>query len=124
MGHWARMRDKNERPIIDALVAVGASVTQLNATGAPDLLVGFRMRTFLLEVKLPEQEIKRHGGGGASRKGAGGDGTLTESQVKWWGAWQGEPARVVRNVDDALRAIGVCLGCRKPHVGPACEMDS
>ena len=102
-GH-ARMRDSNEKEIIAALKAAGATVTQLNGTGVPDLLVGHAGNTFLLEVKLP---LGPRGGkqlrGGADPRG---DGVLTESQVKWWGDWKGAPAQIVRSVDDALRAIG------------------
>jgi hypothetical protein len=113
MRGFARMRDGNERENVAALKAAGASVTQLNGTGVPDLLVGFRDRTFLLEVKLPEDRKP----GGASQRYRGGDGTLTPAQQKWWKEWAGEPARVVRSADDALTAIGVCLRCKQPHAG-------
>lgn len=105
---WARMRDTNERPIIEALRAAGATVTQLDGKGVPDLLVGFRGQTFLLEVKLPlgAKGGTAHGGG-ASKPGAGGDGVLTKSQVEWWGAWTGAPAIIVRNPAEALAAIGL-----------------
>lgn len=103
---YARMRDANEKPIVLALRAVGAHVTQLDGKGVPDLLVGFRGATHLLEVKLP---LGKHGGrtsGGASRPGNGGDGTLTEAQVAWHAGWCGGRVAIVRTPDEALAAIG------------------
>lgn len=44
MPNFARMRDKNEAGIVKALEAAGASVTKLNGTGVPDLLVGYQLR--------------------------------------------------------------------------------
>ena len=45
--------DSNQREIIDALRQIGASVYPLHfaGKGCPDLIVGFRGRNFLLEVK-------------------------------------------------------------------------
>ena len=45
--------DKNHDDIVQALRAVGATVQSLAAVGSgvPDLLVGFRKQTFLVEVK-------------------------------------------------------------------------
>jgi hypothetical protein len=80
-------RDKNERPIIEALEKAGATVTQLSQTGVLDLLVGFRGVVRLLEVK---------------DKG----GSLTDAQIKFIEKWDGYPLFVVWNVDEALRAIG------------------
>lgn len=97
-----RMRDGNEPEIVKALRATGATVTSLNAAGCPDLLVGFRGATFLLEVKKPADQKP----GGASQKYRGGDGTLTPAQQKWWAEWKGDPPRVVRTVEEALEAIG------------------
>jgi hypothetical protein len=79
MRGFARMRDSNEKEIIEALKRAGASVTSLNGTGVPDLLVGYKGATFLLEVKLPlgKQGGKQRRGGADPR----GDGVLTESQV-------------------------------------------
>lgn len=101
------MRDTNEPAIVKALKAVGASVTPLNGTGVPDLLVGFRGQTYLLEVKLPLGKKGGTGhGGGASKKGAGGDGVLTESQLKWWRGWCGKFPKIVRSPEEALAVIG------------------
>lgn len=108
MSRFAKMRDKNEPEIVRVLRAAGASVTPLNGTGVPDLLVGFGGHTNLLEVKRP---LSNGGGttGGASRPCNGGDGTLTAAQISWRDAWHGEPAVVVTDADEALKAIGAIM---------------
>ena len=82
----AAKRDTNERLIIEALRSIGASVVQISAPGVPDLLVGFRDRTYLLEVK-------------------GKRGKLTEPEQVFFRDWRGQCA-VVRSVDEALRVMG------------------
>lgn len=99
----ARARDGNEPGIVLALRAVGASVSRLNETGAPDLLVGFRGRTFLLEVKRP---LGVRGGLPERRGHEGGQGDMTAAQVGWWQTWNGGAPSVVRSIDQALAAIG------------------
>jgi Holliday junction resolvase len=83
----AAKRDLNEREVIDALKAVGATVVQISETGAPDLLVGFRGQTHLLECK-------------------GMKGKLTDDQIRWHKAWEGRQVSVVRTVEEALQLIG------------------
>lgn len=100
--NFARNRDSNEKAIVDALVAAGASVTRLNETGVPDLLVGFRGATFLLEVKRPLGPR-----GGRHHHGHDGDvGDMTDHQVKWWSKWKGVGPAIVRSPVEALAAIG------------------
>lgn len=78
--------DANHGPIVDALRRVGAEVNELARFGAnPDLLVLFRKRLYLLEVKTD-------------------DGSLEDSQRAMIAA--GWPIVVVRSQQDALRAIG------------------
>ena len=101
--NFSRNRDSNEKPIVEVLVTAGASVTKLGDEGAPDLLVGFRGRTFLLEVKRP---LGARGGLPEHREHEGGRGDLTRAQVKWWDGWRGEPAVVVRTPAEALAVIG------------------
>jgi hypothetical protein len=85
----AKRTDANQAEICRALHQVGASVTLLSmvGSGVPDLLVGFRNQTYLIEVKL-------------------GTGQLNARQRNWLGSWRGGPAVVVRSVDEALKAIG------------------
>jgi hypothetical protein len=82
----AARRDGNERPIIDGLVAVGATVKQLSLKGVCDLLVGFRGVNYLIEVKEPK-------------------GKLTPDQIDFFEDWRGQKG-IARNLDDALRIIG------------------
>jgi Holliday junction resolvase len=44
-------RDKNEPEITKALRDIGADVVLLSLTDVPDILCGYKNRTFLLEVK-------------------------------------------------------------------------
>ena len=99
---YPRKRDDNEKDIVQALRDVGATVSHLDDSGVPDLLVGYQGKTYLLEVKLPTKKD----GTGHSNKSKGGEGELTESQVKWWKVWSGTPAAIVHSADEALKAIG------------------
>ena len=85
----AARRDTNERAIITALTAVGATVEQWDLV---DLVVGFRGRTFLLEVT----NLESRDGKAAVRKAL---------QADWRREWNGHAAEAF-TPDDALRAIG------------------
>lgn len=87
--------DENQQSIVKALMKVGCSVQSLAAIGAgvPDLLVGFRRSTYLLEIKDGSKSPSK-------RK-------LTEPQKRWHLGWNGRPVDVVTDVDDALRVIGL-----------------
>lgn len=98
----ARKRDENERGIVQALRAIGASVTQLDGSGIPDLLVARAGAMWLLEVKMPTHKD----GTAARREKDGGAGELTEAQVKWWSSWNGPAVAIVHSVEEALAAIG------------------
>ncbi len=99
-GH-AKRRDANEPSIVEALRAAGASVSRLNDPGLPDLIVGYRGKTKLLEVKVVETKAgKAH-----KRDGQGGAGELTEAQAKWWAGWGGETPAIVHDVNEALAAM-------------------
>jgi hypothetical protein len=88
--------DPNQREIVEALRRLGCSVQPLHTVGGgvPDLLVGWRGRNFLLEVKRPFGPR-----GGASAV------SLNDEQRLWHEVWRGHAA-VVRTVDDALEAVG------------------
>lgn len=86
--------DGNHARIVEALRTAGATVQSLAEVGcgAPDLAVGYRRQTFLLEVKdgtLPP----------ARRR-------LTSDQALWIDRWRGLPVAIVTSVDEALVAIG------------------
>lgn len=81
--------DAVQREVVAHLRAIGADVRHLHAVGqgCPDLLVGYRRATYLLEVKSP-------------------GGSLTPAQVAWHRDWKGLPVAVVHSVEEALDAIG------------------
>ena len=85
--------DQNQAEIVAALRAVGASVECLHSVGGgvPDLLVGSRGVTYLMEVKTAT-------------------GSLTPDQERWHPAWRGQVA-VVRSVAEAYAVIGVEVRC-------------
>ena len=84
--------DKNQTEIVMALRAAGAKVLLLHqkGQGCPDLLVGFRGRLLLMEVKS---------------KG----GRLTTDELYFYDIWM-EYMVVVYSIDDALKAIGADYG--------------
>jgi hypothetical protein len=86
--------DANQKEIVRALRAVGATVQSLAdvGRGCPDLLVGFRATNYLLEVKDGSKPPSAR--------------TLTTDEDKWFVKWYGT-ARVVYSVRDALLAIGI-----------------
>lgn len=93
----ASRTDANQAAIVAALRRAGASVQPLHAVGqgCPDLLVGYRGQTLLLEVK-----------DGAKPPSAR---RLTPDQVDWHAAWRGSPVAVVCTVSEALEAAGVVV---------------
>lgn len=90
----AARKDDNQREIERALIAVGCSVLDLSPVGqgCPDMLVGYRGRNMLMEVKRQKAKGQR-------------EGKLTETQERFFAKWRG-PVFVVKNVDEALAAIG------------------
>ncbi len=85
--------DANHGQIVAALRQMGASVFDASrmGRGCPDLLVGFRGETYLVEVKDGEK-VK------SARK-------LTPAQVSFREVWRGRPAVTVESVDDAVRLL-------------------
>jgi hypothetical protein len=87
--------DKPTAAIVAALRAAGCSVSYLDpqgfsyAKGLPDLLVGVRGRTFLLEVKRDAKAKRR------------------PSQEKWHAEWRGSFVHVVTTTGEALAAVGL-----------------
>jgi hypothetical protein len=90
----AARRDENERGIIFALEQVGATVHQVDAQDFPDLVVGYRGQTFLIEVIGDEKDKKFRQNGG-----------LSDGQAKWHRRWKGHAA-AARTQTQALRVIG------------------
>ena len=84
LNRYAKNRDTNEREIVDGLRAMGARVVQIDRP--VDLLVGYRRKTFLLEVKS-------------------GKGRLTALQAEFFDAWAGGTAVVVRSLEEAICVV-------------------
>lgn len=86
--------DANHEAVVGALEAAGAVVESLAAVGGgvADLLVGFRFRLCLIEVKDGAKPP-------SARK-------LTPAQVEWHKKWDGFPLHIVTGPEDALKAIG------------------
>jgi hypothetical protein len=84
LNRWAKKRDSNEASIVNILRTFGATVIRSDAV---DLIVGFRGKNYLLEVKTKT-------------------GVLKPSQIHLRDFWAGK-YDIVRNEHEALRAIGV-----------------
>jgi hypothetical protein len=84
--------DDNQAEIVKALRAVGATVRVVTqGNGLPDLLVGFRGQTVLMEVKDGKKPP-------SARK-------LTEAEQKFFDEWRGGLLAVVESVDDAIALL-------------------
>lgn len=86
--------DDNQAEIVAALRRAGCSVCSLAGVGkgCPDLAVGLRGVTYLLEVKDGSKcPSKRR---------------LTAGEQQWHETWRGHVA-VVSSVDEALDAVGL-----------------
>jgi hypothetical protein len=77
-------RDANEREIVEALRAAGASVWLLDQP--VDLLIGYRGKNHIAEVKLPR-------------------GQLNDNQRQFYATWRGATPPILRTVDDALALL-------------------
>jgi hypothetical protein len=93
--------DANQEQVVSVLRGYGASVQTLAAVGkgVPDLLVGYRGRNFLLEVKdgdKPASQTK-----------------LTPDQQDWHTAWRGDKPIVVYTPTDAVKAILADWGAKQ-----------
>jgi VRR-NUC domain-containing protein len=83
------IRDANQKEIVKALLAIGATVQDLGAVGqgVPDLLVGHHGLNCLMEVKTKT-------------------GKVNAKQVAWHENWRGS-AVIVRTVSEALAVLGI-----------------
>jgi len=82
--------DANQKEIIKALEAIGCTVYLI---GRPvDLLVGYRAKNYLLEVKNKDGLNK-----------------LTAFQKEWMPGWKGQ-VRIVHSVDDAIGLVTQSYG--------------
>lgn len=86
MRQIAARRDKSEPEIKAALKALGATFFEISKKDVPDLCVGYRGVTFLVECK--------------SEKGK-----LREGQQKFKETWQGHPVLVARCAEDVINFV-------------------
>lgn len=92
MGRRAARVDANQSDIVDDLRKVGCSIQHLHkeGMGCPDLLIGWRGRNWLFEVKDPAKPP-------SERK-------LTEMQVRWHRDWRGQ-VMVIHSAEEALAVM-------------------
>lgn len=92
---YANRIDANQNGIVDALRKVGAVVRIISqGDGIPDLLVGYKGYTILMEVK--------DGGKVPSAR------KLTEPEQKFFDDWRGGMLAVVNSVEEALEILKRC----------------
>jgi hypothetical protein len=82
LARYANRRDANEKDIVTALRQIGCTVIMQDDI---DLLVGYRGKNFLLEVKMPK-------------------GVIEDSQVELLKTWRGQ-YNIVRSVEEAVAVV-------------------
>ena len=95
----AKRKDANHNEIARGLMEIGASVADTSAVGNgfPDMVVGFRGRNWLLEVKDGSKPPSAQ--------------KLTLDQIEFKAGWRGHWA-VVRDLAEAIEVVS-----RGPNVG-------
>lgn len=84
--------DDNQSQIVEALRAIGATVRVVTQGGGlPDLLVGFRGQTVLMEVKDGKKPPSAR--------------ALTPAEQKFFDEWRGGLLIVVNSIDEAIAAL-------------------
>ena len=88
--------DRNQKSIVESLRKVGATVwhTHEAGKGAPDIVVGFRGKNYLFEIKDPEQPPNK-------RK-------LTGDEELFHSKWEGQ-VDVIHTSGEALEKMGMEL---------------
>jgi hypothetical protein len=87
--------DANQEQIVSAMRACGATVRIVTqGDGLPDLLVGYRGYTILMEVKDGNKPP-------SARR-------LTEEEQKFFENWTGGMLAIVNSVDEALELLKRC----------------
>lgn len=88
----AKRVDANQKGIVLALRQIGATVQPLHTVGrgCPDLLVGFRGRNWLIEVKDGERPPSKR--------------RLTDDESVWHETWRGQVA-TVGSIEDAINQV-------------------
>lgn len=89
---YAARADRNQPEIVAAMRAIGAVVQPLHTVGSgvPDVLVSYKNRTLVMEIKDPTKPKA--------------DRQLTPAQVKWHAMWTGEK-HVVETAEQAVAIL-------------------
>jgi hypothetical protein len=91
LARYSNTRDGNEKSIVDALQQIGATVFRMDKPC--DLLIGYRGKNYLIEVKLP---LGPRGGTAHSQ--------LNEWQREFDDTWNGQ-FNVVRSAEEAIELL-------------------
>ena len=92
---YANRIDANQNKIVDAMRKAGAVVRIISqGDGIPDLLVGYKGYTILMEVKDGDKVP-------SARK-------LTEAEQKFFDDWRGGMLVVINSVEEALETLKRC----------------
>lgn len=92
---YANRIDANQNKIVEALRKAGAVVRIISqGDGIPDLLVGYKGYTILMEVKDGDKVP-------SARK-------LTEAEQKFFDDWRGGMLVIVNSVEEALETLKRC----------------
>ena len=93
-GLRAARTDANQTEIVNAIRKTGASVaiTSMVGKGFPDLVVGFRNKTYLFEVKDPNKPPSQR--------------ELTDDQRIFHNLWYGH-VKVIHTAEDAFKDMGI-----------------
>jgi hypothetical protein len=84
--------DDNQQQIVEALRAIGATVRVVTQGGGlPDLLVGFRGNTILMEVKDGKKPPSAR--------------VLTPAEQKFFDEWRGGLVVVVNSIEEAIAVL-------------------
>jgi hypothetical protein len=86
LNRYAKRRDGNEHPIVQALIAAGCDVIQMDAV---DIIVGRAGINYMLEIKQPKRRRQ-----------------LQPSQIKLRDSWRGQYA-IVSSAQEALKVVGL-----------------
>lgn len=88
-----KRKDNNHKEIVSALEKIGVSVLDLsnNGGGAPDLCLGYRGITKLLEIKNKEFSYGKKG--------------LAKKQSKFAEGWNGSNIGTATTIDEAIKFV-------------------
>jgi len=93
---YANRVDRNQGEIVETLRACGAYVRVVTmGDGVPDLLVGYRGYTILMEVKDGKKPPSAR--------------ELTPAEKKFFDEWTGGMLAVVNSVEEALDILKKCV---------------